>query len=43
MNTLRALMLKGNKKAEAEYFQKWEEDEHVKKQAAQKISEEKAV
>ena len=43
MNTLRALMLKGNKQAEAEYFQRREEEEQVKKQAAQKSSERKAV
>ena len=34
MNTLRALMLKGNKQAEAEYFQRREEEEQAKKQAA---------
>jgi hypothetical protein len=31
MNTLRALMLKGNKQAEAEYFQRREEEEQAKK------------
>jgi hypothetical protein len=33
MNTLRALMLKGDKQAEAEYFQRREEEEQAKKQA----------
>jgi hypothetical protein len=31
MNTLRVLMLKGNKQAEAEYFQRREEEEQAKK------------
>jgi hypothetical protein len=31
MNTLRALMLKGNKQAEVEYFQRREEEEQAKK------------
>jgi len=43
MNTLRALMLKGNKRAEAEYFQRREEEEQAKKQDAQESSERKAV
>jgi hypothetical protein len=43
MNTLRAFMLKGNKQAEAEYFQRREEREHAKRQNAQKSSERKAV
>ena len=36
MNTLRALMLKGNKQAEAEYFQRRQEEELERKQAAEK-------
>ena len=43
MNTLRALMLKGNKQAEAEYFQRREEEEQAKKQGAQESRERKAV
>jgi hypothetical protein len=43
MNTLRALMLKGNKQAEAEYFQRLEEEEQAKKQDTQESSERKAV
>lgn len=43
MNTLRALMLKGNKQAEAEYFERREEEEQAKKQASQESSARKAV
>jgi hypothetical protein len=43
MNTLRALMLKGNKQAEAEYFQRREEEEQAKKQDAQESSERKVL
>jgi hypothetical protein len=36
MNALRALMLKGNKQAKVEYFQRREEEELAKKQAIKK-------
>jgi hypothetical protein len=39
LSTLRALMLKGNKQAEAEYFQRREEEEQEKKQANKKSDE----
>jgi hypothetical protein len=39
LNTLRVLMLKGNKQAEAEYFQRREEEEQAKKQANKKSDE----
>jgi hypothetical protein len=40
LSTLRALMLKGNKQAEAEYFQRREEEEQEKKKQANKKSDE---
>jgi hypothetical protein len=36
MSNLRALMLKGNKQAEAEYFQRREEEEQAKREASKK-------